>query len=409
MTMVNKKSKMTCFFCQYEICTPLPHRQLQYKNTLKPICKQCKPAEHKACQKRFAHCHIDCSICTKAVKYNKCIECSICNHLVHANCSELTNTDIKTLEGLKSTSGEPCSGFICRVCITNIFPFGISKIETCQEKASKNKDKPLKKVCFACPNVVNNRKYRGKQIIYNSNYEELCRPCSMLKLSLPVKDPKLIEIVDCSICNETVQYEGVLCDTCQCWVHPACNGLTPLDIKELNDTQTTWQCNKCNPPPQSSYTNKNEKLKLYFETFDDCKMCQKPVKTNQSICCALCRHWIHGKCLRIFRKGEFKQFNDKLKHTDWYCPKCMDENLPFHNLSDEELAFHCFESNNVHIDTSSEQMKVIFKQLNQSNMFDKHIFDNDDANSRQYDNDITNMDPDAHFSYKDCCKYVFNL
>ena len=231
----------------------------------------------------------------------------------------------------------------------------------------------------------------------------------MLKLSLPVKDPKLIEIVDCSICNETVQYEGVLCDTCQCWVHPACNGLTPLDIKELNDTQTTWQCNKCNPPPQSIYTDKNEKLKLYFETFDDCKMCQKPVKTNQSICCALCRHWIHGKCLRIFRKGEFKQFNDKLKHTDWYCPKCMDENLPFHNLSDEELAFHCFESNNVHIDTSSEQMKVIFKQLNQSNMFDKHIFDNDDANSRQYDNDITNMDPDAHFSYKDCCKYVFNL
>ena len=62
----------------------------------------------------------------------------------------------------------------------------------------------------------------------------------------------------------------------------------------------------------------------------------------------------------------------------------MDGILPFCNLSEEDFAFHCFESNNITINTSSEQLKAIYNELKQTNMFYKHLFDKDETNDKQY-------------------------
>ena len=66
-----------------------------------------------------------------------------------------------------------------------------------------------------------------------------------------------------------------------------------------------------------------------------CKICEKPVAiTHDALQCDLCNIWIHRKCNKIN-----KQTYKLLQRCDasWFCIKCMDENLPFSNLDNEEF------------------------------------------------------------------------
>ena len=109
-----RKTKITCFFCNYEILNN-KFRLLKYKNTFKKVCYGCSPSSHKACKSSNTGCFIDCSVCSNPVVHNNCLKCDICNHMVHAKCNNLSPNDIKPIEKHKS--------FICKICNEQIFPF----------------------------------------------------------------------------------------------------------------------------------------------------------------------------------------------------------------------------------------------------------------------------------------------
>ena len=182
---MGKLIRRTCFFCLYEICNN-KYRTLNFNNQPKAVCMACSPSQHKACKLKFKNCQIDCSICTKVVKGNNCIHCSMCDHLVHTKCNLLDTNDIAKAESYD---------FICLKCKEDIFPL-ITDINT--DKLNKNNtDKKKYKSnmtktdmqCFTCPNILSSReRYKGKKIIYNSNIVELCKACSIKKMKLPLKD-----------------------------------------------------------------------------------------------------------------------------------------------------------------------------------------------------------------------------
>ena len=125
-----KRYRKICFLCGYEILGTSKPRSVNYKSIKKMICKECTSSKHKACQRKYMYCNIDCSVCTKIVKGKNCIECTICNHLIHAKCNELSSNDINVLE--------KTSNFTCKSCFNEIFPFGIRGEITTNKKDESN-------------------------------------------------------------------------------------------------------------------------------------------------------------------------------------------------------------------------------------------------------------------------------
>ena len=309
--------KRTCFFCLYEICNN-KYRILNFKNQPKSVCMKCSPSDNKACKLKFKNCQIDCSICTKVVKGNKCIHCTMCDHLVHIKCNLLDTNDIAKAETYD---------FICLKCKEDIFPL-MTDISTNSEIMHNNTDKKkYKKItsktdlqCFTCPSILNSReRYKGKKIIYNSNIVELCKACSIKKINLPIKDIELLEFLECSICSSKVNNEGIFCETCHCWVHPHCANISPSKLKEPGKLNKAWKCAKCIGVTFFQTIEQIKKTKDLYKTHDDCTICKKVVKTDNAINCGLCRHWVHGKCLGLSNKHKFQTFIEHYKHEEWFC------------------------------------------------------------------------------------------
>ena len=78
-------------------------------------------------------------------------------------------------------------------------------------------------------------------------------------------------------------------------------------------------------------------LNYIFKTFIDCSICTKLVKCNKAICCSICNHWVHAKCIDNFKDSEYKAFHEFFRHRDWYCPKCLATMLPFVELDKKEF------------------------------------------------------------------------
>ena len=396
-----KRYRKICFLCGYEILGTSKPRSVNYKSIKKMICKECTSSKHKACQRKYMHCNIDCSVCTKIVKGKNCIECTICNHLIHAKCNELSSNDINVLE--------KTSNFTCKSCFNEIFPFGIRgeitrKMKAITEKSiSINNENPLLQQCFTCTNTVDSRPYKNKSIIYDSKTVQLCIGCSKKKLNLSVKNSGLIEFLECPFCHKEVKYEGIFCNSCQSWAHPSCCGMTARQLKEITDSSKVWNCHCCTKQNISN-SNKTELDRLY-ETFTDCSICSKRVKSNQSICCTLCKHWVHSRCLKIYQNSDFKVFNENYKNTDWFCTKCMEDTLPCISMDDDDFQLFCFENQQVYLNTSEVKSKC--KQLLKTDMFNKHIFT--ESSDKIINNEHTENDPDRHFTDKDNCNFIFNL
>ena len=84
------KIKVTCFLCRYEITKHnKSSRQIKYNKQIKPICKYCTKKKHKVLEDKYNNFDIQCKICNKPCKFNKCIACSMCNHLLHGKCLDL--------------------------------------------------------------------------------------------------------------------------------------------------------------------------------------------------------------------------------------------------------------------------------------------------------------------------------
>ena len=300
---MNRPKRYFCFFCNYEIRNK-KYRIINYKNGKKMVCFKCTSSGHKALKQKYKTYKVDCSICSKVVKNNKCLPCSECEHFVHGSCNEISPKDILNLEKMQY--------FTCKTCINHIFPFSNEEI-ILQEAVEKTKliDKNSKEnnQCFVCPNIIENKTYKGKHIIYNSMYHQLCLACSNKKLNIPVRNIDLIEFVECSMCCATVKYEGIFCDTCKHWVHPHCVNLTPNNLKRMGQKNENWQCPNCTKIKVNE--EKKDIILSMYNTHDDCSMCTKTVKTDNSINCSICKHWVHGKCIGLHNKQSFNTF---IKH-----------------------------------------------------------------------------------------------
>ena len=237
MLIMAKTMKTFCFFCNYEIYNE-KYRTVLYKNLTKKVCFFCTPSKHKACKLKFKGSKIDCRICEKPAKFNKCTRCYLCNHLIHAQCNNLAPKDLKHIEMYDS--------LICKLCTKSIFPFGtdyeedtLVNIDVKHSKLKEIHNQNPYTQCFTCTNIIERRqKYTKKNIIYDGKKETLCKTCSIIGLDLPVRDINKLEFLNCSVCSHLVKYQGIICSKCNCWNHPECNNIDNINniIDNINNT-----------------------------------------------------------------------------------------------------------------------------------------------------------------------------
>ena len=400
-----KYKRPTCFICKYEL-TQNKYRLVNYKNFPRKVCFHCTPAAHKICKKKYTDVKVDCGICTKPVLYNKCVKCDYCNHMIHSTCSYLNKSDVRKIE--------KDGNFMCFNCTQSIFPFANEHIDHTKTDPSKNQSKKMKEQCFLCTNIVDKKLRHSKHlIVYNGAIERLCLKCS-LKRSLPLKNHSLVEYLECTVCQKSVKYEGILCELCRHWSHPDCYDLNSKDLASMNADQSDWFCGKCleeNLPILSFQKESEPKTSKAdsFKTHIECSICSKDVKNVQSINCSLCHHWVHAKCIHKFSARSFREFNRTYKNQDWFCPPCLAEALPFIELNNEDFYVTCLEISR-NTDLSSSELKTICKQLQNMKMYDQLSFnDNNDSDHHDLFDKHNQLDPDNHFSNTDNCKYIFNM
>ena len=116
MVKLNKKPRLTCFLCRYEITKyNKSTKHVIYNKTLRPICKHCNKNRHKSLDSKYKNIDTQCKICLKPTLYKKCIACSICDHFCHGKCLDLSKQDIEKIENV-------CGFFTCTKCNQDIFP-----------------------------------------------------------------------------------------------------------------------------------------------------------------------------------------------------------------------------------------------------------------------------------------------
>ena len=351
--------KKRCFFCKYELKTKF--RSINYKNTTVKVCMSCNTKKNKACSPNYNDAYVDCSICEKAVIYDSSIYCSCCNHFIHQKCTKLSKEDILDIENSNST-------WTCNKCCEDIFPF--FQLDSTKMNKLFNHKLPFpstrsvaspisKSQCFLCTNIVPNRKYKNKGIIYDNKRVKLCEPCGHDQSK--TKNKHLIEYLDCTICNKEVKYESIFCSICQHWLHPECSDLNRKDLIKMGENYYgDWFCPPCSssifPFSMPIETKSTHEVNIEFQTYLDCSSCSKPVK-GESMCCGICQHWVHNKYIgnfsskRIIKNknsiivDSFENMNDFYKDRDWFCYECSRSIFPCFSLSDEDFLIE-FDSKN---------------------------------------------------------------
>ena len=172
--MAKKKLRLTCFLCRYELTKHnRSDKQIKFSGKLKPICKHCSKNKHKVLDNNFKNIDIQCKKCNKPSKYKNCILCSICNHVFHGKCLNLSKHDIEKIENVNKF-------FMCINCNDEILPQQTVELN---KNKSKSKSKPNHKQCLTCDNIVTKKIYPNKHLIYNEQKHTLCEQCSKLKSS----------------------------------------------------------------------------------------------------------------------------------------------------------------------------------------------------------------------------------
>ena len=244
-----------------------------------------------------------------------------------------------------------------------------------------------KPTCFICKYELTQKKFR---IV---NYKDFprkvcfhCTPSTHKICKMKYSSAK----VDCGICTKPVLYNKCLkCDICDHMIHGSCNDLNKDDIKLIEKTGS-FTCLKCTqsifPFSHDILTNNekrpkmktteqlqcflctnplNKRLKyskntiIYNEKSEhlcldcslkevlpfkdqslveylECTVCDKKVK-YEGILCDLCQHWSHPDCYGLNRQ-DLASLN--VNQSDWFCGKCVQENLPILSLQDGETVTH---------------------------------------------------------------------
>lgn len=394
------KNKIFCFLCKYDITHKTVYKTVLFKGKHKKVCTNCSHKTHTPLKDKYKSVDTCCRKCERAVMYKSCIACSICSHFYHGKCIELTITEINQIQ----TKNDDF--YICYRCTEDIFPG--NPYDDDNNKISKPTTTPKK--CLVCnTNISKNIQYPNKHILYNGFNSSLCFPCSKRGKETPVKDPKLLEFLDCPICLKQVHYESILCDCCQHWVHPSCNNIMNKKLlKELGSSDKPWHCNQCVKlplliPQPTKITTKNTD----FITHVDCSMCSRKVTGKLTISCSTCNHWVHRKCIGHFdSNADYRKFLNSYSNKDWDCPKCLSEMLPFIMLSDKEFAAEVLEFSSSPTYINKEDFTNLYNTLNDTDFLRKC---NDTFLDKENDHTyLNNIDPDVNYLSKDTCNYIID-
>ena len=92
-----------------------------------------------------------------------------------------------------------------------------------------------------------------------------------------------------------------------------------------------------------------------------CGVCSAPVKSNQrGIQCDVCANWLHTRCIGISND----LYEDlKLSDESWCCKQCLDEAVPFHDVSSSDSVFNnsansIFNTTSDHISTCKSEKQA---------------------------------------------------
>ena len=181
----------------------------------------------------------------------------------------------------------------------------------------------------------------------------------------------------CGICNKIVKddQKAFICDQCDNWIHIQCSNISVLQYEhyQINHEQEL-RCKKCR----------------------SCGVCDKVIATNHKhLECYLCTKSIHIRCNK-FDEKTFKRFKENKEHI-FYCIKCMDENIPFQNLTEKELKMTL---DGIHI-PDDIIIETVFLNRAQTHLTDKineiiQNFSASDENDKSETDDIKPID----------CKYL---
>ena len=142
-------------------------------------------------------------------------------------------------------------------------------------------------------------------------------------------------------------------------------------------------------------------------TYPTCNKCDKKVTSNASICCTLCRHWIHQKCVGKFRKKEFKDFLLYYHNKDWFCESCNEDIFPFQKMNDEDFRIMCLE-NTLNEPLTSQEMKDMCTTLSDLSLINnKNKFEDLYSTGPDILENETNLDALKN-SVSDS-KYIFHM
>ena len=178
-------------------------------------------------------------------------------------------------------------------------------------------------------------------------------------------------------------------------MHAQCAGINRKELSEISSpAYGDWYCGPCKNNTGAPSELENDALKEEYITFLNCSICTKKVK-GESLCCALCRHWVDKKCIGKFSTkikngidNTFKSMNEFYKDQDWFCFECSKNIFPLIGLPDDEFLLSCLEAyNNI-----SPNMREICRTLINLNVL------NDDIESGDFKFDeksiLGGIDPD---------------
>ena len=408
----NTKFRLTCFLCKYEITKQYKSgKQIKFIGKLKPICRNCTKKEHKVLNNQYENFDVQCKVCNKPSKYKNCIACSICNHIFHGKCLNLTKDDIIKIENVNNY-------YMCINCTNDILPqqFDSEFNEYISKSNIKHvkKVKPIHKQCLTCKTIVTKRIYPNKHLIYNEQRHLLCEQCSKHSTNIPVRDKNLIEFQDCSICSKQVKYESIYCNLCQHLVHPYCNGISKSELARLSKIDENWYCKHCNYKifPKLLLKNKfktiiktkNPNIFQEFKTFNDCSVCSKLVTGTETLACSTCNHWVHKKCIGEFNnRTEFQNFLLHYSSKSWDCPACVSEMLPFTFLENDEFLMLLLDIYTKPTYLNKDNIKNVYIKLKS-----KEFFNTNNDKDNEQDKYYNEIDPDFNYFANDTCDYTID-
>ena len=124
----------------------------------------------------------------------------------------------------------------------------------------------------------------------------------------------------CDYCNcNTSPSNSLYCITCLKTICDSCNSISSDQIHNFRTTNSSFYCSYCS---------------LIYPCIICEEHCFNDSVHQPSIQCDKCQRWIHHKCSRL----TIKQFNRYgLTDLPYFCPPCLNQTLPFNQISDAAL------------------------------------------------------------------------